>query len=78
MAGRLEFEFDVNATVAGQDWRVRLRHNGEVYARIMRTTNHRGNFEVERMVTDVLGTDTLGARAVNLKTSQVCAGHVSI
>jgi hypothetical protein len=75
---RLEMEFDVNATIAGQNWSVKLRHDGDVFARMTKTTNAYGNFEVERSVYDGLGTDTLGARAVNLRNGEVCDGHVSI
>lgn len=75
---RLEMEFDVNSTVAGQRWRVKLRHDGAVFATVNRTTNGYGNFEVERSVYDKLGTDGLGARAVNLKSGEVCEGHVTI
>ena len=75
---RLDLEFDVNTSTAGRSWRVALRHNGDVFATVIRTTNHHGNFEVERSVTDTVGSDTLGARAVSVKTGQVCKASLSI
>jgi hypothetical protein len=75
---RLELDFEVKTATAGQDWRVKLRHDGDVFARMTKTTHADGDFEVERHVTDTVGTDTLGARAVNLKTQQVCKARLSI
>jgi len=75
---RLELEFDVNSSIAGQEWRVKLRHDGEVFTRVIKTTNSHGNFEVDRSVYDGLGADALGARAVNVGSGEVCEGHVTI
>ena len=74
---RLEMEFDVNATKAGAHWKVKLSHDGTVFERLVKVTNHHGNFEVERRVTDTSGTDTLGARAVS-PSGQVCKASLSI
>ena len=74
---RIGVEFDVDTAAAGRTWHVKLRHEGDVFARLVRTTDREGDFEVERTVNDTVGTDTLGARAVSEK-GQVCKGSLSI
>ncbi|MGE5225518.1 MAG: hypothetical protein ACM3OO_01435 [Planctomycetaceae bacterium] len=74
---RIDMEFDVDATAAGRTWHVKLRHEGDVFATLTRTTDRQGDFEVERSVRDTVGADTLRARAVSPK-GQVCKGGLSI
>jgi hypothetical protein len=75
--GRLEMEFEVNAQKAGVNWKVKLSHNGSVFDSLTKTTNHEGNFEVDRYVKDASGTDTLGAKATS-PSGQVCKAQLSI
>jgi hypothetical protein len=73
--GRLEVEYEVDQNVSGQKWRVVLRHNGDRFARVVRTTQPpSGSFEVRRLVNNRAGDDTIRGRATNLKTGQVCRG----
>ena len=74
---RIDMEFDVDTTAAGRTWHVKLRHNGDVFATLTRTTDQEGDFEVDRSVNDTVGADTLGAKAVSPK-GQVCKGGLSI
>lgn len=76
-SGRIEMEFEVNATKVGVPWHVRLSHNGSVFDRVVRTTNHEGNFEVDRYVKNTSGPDTVGARAIS-PSGQICKGQLSI
>ena len=74
--GRLEVEGEVDSSVAGQRWRWTLRHNGSVTDRGYGTTTGRsGSFDVERMLVDIAGTDSLRFRAVH--DGQVCRGVVN-
>lgn len=74
--GRLEVEGEVDSNVAGQRWRWTLRHNGSVTDRGYGTTTARsGSFDVERMLVDIAGTDTLRFRAVH--GGRVCRGVVN-
>jgi hypothetical protein len=75
--GRLEMEFEVNAQKAGVNWKVKLSHDGSVFDALVRTTNHEGNFEVDRYVKNTSGPDTLGARAIS-PSGQICKGQLSI
>lgn len=75
--GRLEMEFEVNAQKAGVNWKVKLSHDGSVFDSLTKTTNHEGNFEVDRYVKDTSGTDTLGAKATS-PSGQVCKAQLSI
>jgi hypothetical protein len=75
--GRLEMDFEVNSAKAGKAWHVRLSHNGNVFTKLVKITDHEGDFDVERYVKNRAGTDTLGARAVS-RSGQVCRGQVKI
>src|SRR5512141_2149394 len=55
---RIEMDFEVDATKAGQHWTVKLSHNGAVFDRLGKTTDHEGEFDVDRRVTDTSETDT--------------------
>jgi hypothetical protein len=71
-------EFEVDANVAGQQWRVVLFHNG---TRVMRdtftTAGLSGSFTVRKRVPDAAGSDTFRARAVRLRDGQSCSGSVT-
>jgi hypothetical protein len=77
--GRIEVDYEVDTDVAGQRWRVKLVHNGDVFFRGVRETHGRdGSFEVERRTDDASGTDCFIGRAVNKRTGEVCRGTASI
>lgn len=75
---RIEVKFDVHRSAAGDTWRVRMLHDGDVFFRGTRTADGDGEFEVERRVADHSGTDRFVARARNTSTSEVCRGTASI
>jgi hypothetical protein len=75
---RIEADWEVHSVRAGQTWRVVMRHNGSVVWSGTRTTEHDGDFEVERSVTDASGADAIRVRAVNNRTGEVCRGGASI
>jgi hypothetical protein len=73
--GRIEVEFEVDQNVVGDEWRVRIRHNGERVFRGTRTTRGAsGSFEVRIVEDDLAGSDRFRARARNLSTDEVCVG----
>ncbi len=73
--GRIEVEFEVDTSRAGQTWAVSMRHDGTRFFRGERTTNTRsGSFEVRRVRANPAGADTFVARAVNQHTGEVCRG----
>ena len=72
----LEVEFEVDQNVAGQDWRVTLKNDGERFFRGRRTTKGpSGSIEVRKVVD---GTGGVVAKAVNLSSDEVCRGSASI
>lgn len=76
--GRLEVEFEVDQNRNGQDWRVRMLHNGDVFFRGTRTTSApSGSFEVRRVVDNSSGDDAIVARARNVNTDEVCRGRAT-
>jgi hypothetical protein len=77
--GRIETEFEVDQNRNGQRWRVVLRRDGAVFFRGIRTTRPpSGSFEVERRPVNRAGRDRISARAVNLRSGEVCRGAATI
>lgn len=70
--GKLEAGFEVNHAKSGGVWRVRLTHNGAVYFSGKRSAGRDGSFSVDRVVTNLAGTDRFSGRATNISTGQVC------
>ncbi|HEX6009114.1 MAG TPA: hypothetical protein VFZ50_03295 [Actinomycetota bacterium] len=76
--GRIEVEFEVDQNVVGDEWRVRIRHDGELAFRGTRTTRGAsGSFELRIVEPNNAGADNFRARARNLSTDEVCAGSAS-
>jgi hypothetical protein len=76
--GRIEVEFEVDQNVVGDEWRVRIRHDGELAFRGTRTTRGAsGSFERRIVEPNNAGADSFRARARNLSTDEVCAGSAS-
>jgi hypothetical protein len=74
--GRLEVEFEVDQNVSGDRWRVRIRHDGDLAFRGVRTTKGAsGSFEVRIVENDTAGPDAFRARARNRSTDEVCVGR---
>lgn len=77
--GRIEVEFEVDQNRSGERWRVVLRRDGNRVFKGVRTTHGRsGSFEVERKIRNPAGPDRIKARAVNLRTGEVCKGAATI
>jgi hypothetical protein len=75
--GRIEVEGEVDANRNGQTWNWRILHNGDVSASGTATTQPpSGSFEVKRRLIDGSGTDTIGWRARNPASGQVCRGSL--
>ena len=73
--GRIEVEFEVDL---GDEWRVLIRHDGEVAFSGTRTTRGAsGSFELRIVEPNNAGADGFRARARNLSTDEVCAGSAS-
>ncbi|HYZ14001.1 MAG TPA: hypothetical protein VFA08_10420 [Actinomycetota bacterium] len=76
--GRIEVEFEVDQNVVGDEWRVRIRHDGQLAFRGTRTTRGAsGSFELRIVEPNHAGADNVRARARNLSTDEVCAGSAS-
>lgn len=77
--GGIEVEFEVDQNVTGDRWRVRIRHDGDVAFRGVRTTRgESGSFEVRIVENDRAGTDRFRGKALNLSTGEVCVGAASL
>ena len=76
--GRIETEFEVDQNVSGDQWRVKIRHDGERVFRDTATTHGAsGSFTVRIVEDDHAGTDAFKAKARNLSTGEVCVGTAS-
>ena len=74
---RVELELEVDGNRRGQAWRWSMRHNGSVSARGTAVTRgSSGSFEVERLLTDLSGTDRFEIRARNAASGESCRGAV--
>lgn len=76
--GRIETEFEVDQNVSGDQWKVKIRHDGERVFRDTATTGSAsGSFTVRIVEDDHAGTDAFKAKARNLSTGEVCVGTAS-
>jgi hypothetical protein len=74
--GRIEVEYEVDQNRVGDTWRVRIRHDGDlVFAGRRITRAPSGSFEVRLLQRNRAGDDMFRARAVNLRTGEVCGGR---
>ena len=77
--GGIEVDYEVDQNVVGDEWRVKLVHDGDVFFRGVRTTHgDDGSFDVERHTNDAAGTDHFVGKAVNTSTGEVCRGTAAI
>ena len=77
--GGLEVEFEVDQNKNGEKWRVVMKDNGDRFFKgVRQTKGPSGSFSVETFTQDMQGTDKIFARAVNLRTSETCAGTIAI
>lgn len=73
--GRIEVEGEVDSNRNGQTWRWRILHNGNVSAHGTAATHApSGSFEVRRLLVNAGGTDTIGWKARNPASGEVCRG----
>jgi hypothetical protein len=76
--GRIEVEGRVDSDIAGQRWRWKMLHNGEVSARGRATTDGSGgSFRVRRLMVNLPGDDHIGWRVKNRATGEVCRGNLT-
>lgn len=76
--GKIEAEFEVDSNRAGQSWRVRMVHNGDVVYRKVRVTQApSGSFTARVVVPNAAGDDVVRGRATNLASGEVCAGRAT-
>lgn len=74
----LEVEFEVDQNRNGQVWRVRITDNGVLrYSNLRTTRAPSGSFSVNRTIRNMAGSDTIVARARNLKTGQLCVAKLT-
>jgi hypothetical protein len=77
--GRWEVQFEVDSNRIGQTWRVRIRDNGVLrYSNLKTTTAPSGSFTVHKRMRDMAGTDTIVARARNIRSGQTCVARLTV
>lgn len=74
--GRIEVEYEVDQNRVGDTWKIRLKHDGKRFFRGRRTTKGpSGSFELRRVEANHRGKDGFRAKAINLRTGEVCRGR---
>jgi hypothetical protein len=75
---RIETEFEVDQNVVGDDWKVVLKKDGNVFFRGTKTTKGRsGSFEVRRLADDGSGSEKITGHARNVATDELCHGKAT-
>ncbi len=77
--GRIEVEFEVDQNRNGKVWRVKLWDDGvRVFAGYRTTVAPSGSFSLSRRIANRAGTDTIVAKATNLKSGEVCRAKLNV
>jgi hypothetical protein len=77
--GRIEVEYEVDASKRGQQWRVWMFHDGRRFARNVFTTQGlSGSFTIRRVEPNTAGGDRISAHARRLGDGQTCRGGVGV
>jgi hypothetical protein len=72
----IQVAFEVDQNVIGQNWKTRIRHNGELALRTKRTTRDpSGSFTVRTTLPDLAGKDRVKGIAVNPLTGERCVAR---
>jgi len=78
-SGGIELEGEVDSNKSGQVWDWKIMHNGSQSAHGSKTTAGRsGSFSVNRLMTNLAGTDHFVFRAERRATGDVCRGTISL
>lgn len=72
LADEITVTIRVRTNRSGDEWRIRLLHEGNPVFRTVRRTNDEGDLKVIRVVPNLPGRDDLEARARHLETGELC------
>jgi hypothetical protein len=76
--GAIEVDFEVDQNVVGDTWRVRILHNTVlVFKGNFVTKAPSGSFEARIVEPNLAGPDAFKARAVNVRTGEICIGRAT-
>ena len=64
--------FWLNSTIAGREWRIRIRQNAETILSTIRRTNAEGNLRVETVTANRAGRDAFLGKARDLVAGGLC------
>ena len=77
--GRIEIEFEVDQNRNNRAWRVTLSDNGHrIFTGTRVTRAPSGSFTVRLLAANRTGRDRLVARAVNVRTGEVCRATIGL
>ncbi len=75
--GRIDVEFEVDQNVVGKTWSNVIKDNGRIIFSGNRVTQPpSGSYSIELLTNNLAGNDVITARAVNLRTREVCNGSL--
>lgn len=77
--GRIEVEAEIDSNRAGQTWRWKLRHDGDVVDSGRSVTRApSGSFSIDRRTGNSPGRDAFTFRATNRATGETCVARVTL
>ena len=75
--GRIDIDVDIESRQAGEQWTVKVMHNGRTAFDRTRTTDDEGELDVDRTVRNKRGTDTIAFTARS-SAGETCRGSLRI
>ena len=76
---RIELEFEVDSNRVGQNWNVKIFHDGQRILNGTRTTaGASGSFAVHKLTANHAGRDQFRATATRVGGTQTCTGRVAL
>jgi hypothetical protein len=73
--GGIEVEYEIDASRAGQQWKVNMFHNGKrVIADVFTTRGRSGSFTIRTVEPNRAGRDRISGHATRLGDGQTCRG----
>lgn len=75
--GRIEIDVDIDSRQAGEQWTVKVTHNGRTVFNRTRSTDDEGELDVDRTVRNKKGTDTISFTARS-SAGETCSGRLRI
>ena len=75
--GGFEVDTEVDTRAANQQWRITIKHDGNVATRVVRTSDNEGEVSRDIFRNNTKGKDVFSFRAKNLDTGSLCTASIT-